>query len=215
MSLNRLGLMVAGMALVAGHAAAQAQEELLWKVDSTVSATLIPDYKGGPTPFTIKSNYVAPSTASDAEKAAAEAAARAAVEAAAAAAARAAAEKAALKKVTAIISSPDAITADLSQVKIEGILQGPLGNSILWQGQWLKTGSKFKVPTTLGAKMTETYNKLAATDALAAGLLRDKLYERQSRQPTIDVTLSQITSQTAIFTDGRQRYTLQLSQPPL
>lgn len=192
---------------------AWAQEELLWKVDnSTVSTSLVPQYAGWATPFTVKPREAAKAPESDAD---AMAAARAGAQAAAEAAARARAEAVALKKAAGLAASPEAVAADLSQVKIEGILQGPLGNSMLWQGKWIKAGSQFKVPVTLGEKMTKTLYQLEGTDALTAGFLRDKLKERLQRQASVNVTLTQITSNTVVFSDGRQRYQLLLSQPPL
>ena len=204
-------LLVAALALAAPNL--WAQEELLWKVDnSTVSTSLVPQYAGWATPFTVKPREAAKNAASDPD---AEAAARASAEAAAQAAARAKAEAAALKKAASLAASPEAVAADLSQVKVEGILQGPLGNSMLWQGKWIKPGNQLKVPVTLGEQMTKTLYSLEATDPLTGGFLRDKLKERLERQTSLNVTLSQITSNTVVFTDGRQNYKLLLSQPPL
>lgn len=206
-------LTITGLFVLAS-ATAHAQEDLLWKVENTSSPTTVPLYQQTPTPFTVKARQAGAPASDDKgrEKMAEEA--RAALAAAQEAERLRREQATAEAKARKLLSKSDLVIADLNGVTVEGVVQGPLGSSMLWQGKWLPQGTQLKVPVTLNPSVSKQLEQWQQTDSLAAQFATTALDKRLQQQPSISVTLVKIASESVIFTDGRQRYQLKVSQPP-
>jgi hypothetical protein len=203
-------LVLVGLMLASANVAT-AQEDLLWKAENNTSTTLVPLYQGWGTTFKIPSAKSTPAV-NDKQKEADVNAARAALLAAQREALARQQEANAKKKAAALLASPGAIGADMQNVRVEGIMQGPAGSSMLLGGHWLQQGSQLLVSSTVSKFTLKAVSGLQGSDSMAATLANDGLQARLAKQPSISVTLVQVTSASAIFSDGHQRYTVPASQ---
>jgi hypothetical protein len=197
--------------LLASASIAAAQEDLLWKAENNTSPTLVPMYQGWSTTFRIPSSKPAP-VADNKQKEADAEAAKAALLAAQREAQIRQEEANAKKKAAALLANPGAIAANMQNVQVDGILQGPGGNSMLLGGSWLQEGSQLLVSSTVSNPTLKAISSLQGNDTMAANLANEGLQARLAKQPSISITLVQVTSASAIFSDGHQRYTVKASQ---
>lgn len=206
-----LRLILTGLFLASVNVAA-AQEDLLWKAENETSPTLVPMYQGWGTTFKIHTKQAAAPAPDTKQKDEDAEAAKAALLAAQREALVRQQEASAKKKADAILTSPGAIGANMQNVQVEGILQGPAGNSMLLDGRWLQQGSQLLVSSTISSPTLKIISGLQASDTMAGNLVTEGLQARLTRQPSISVTLVNVTSASAIFSDGHQRYTVEASQ---
>jgi hypothetical protein len=207
-----LHLALAALLLVSVRAAA-AQEDLLWKAENDASPTLVPLYQGWGTTFKTHTVKQTAPAADNKQKEADAEAAKAAMLAAQREALARQQEANAKKKAAAILAGPGAIGANMQNNRVEGILQGPAGNSmLLGGGRWLQQGAQLQVSSTIGGATLKAISGLQSSDTMAANLATEGLQARLAKQPSISITLVQVTSASAVFSDGHQRYTVKARQ---
>lgn len=139
-----------------------AQAVVLWSVSNETSPTMVPAYRGQPSPFPQpKKAEVDEATAGDEE---AQAAARL---------------RAALLKARRLIASPKALQLNPNQLSFKGVTEGAAGTRVLVRNTWIGMNEVITVRYAINPVTAEALRDLRALDADAAADLQTKLNDRR------------------------------------
>lgn len=153
-----LGLLLVGFLSWSGLA----QAVVLWSVSNEASATMVPAYRGQPSPFP------QPKKAEVDEAAAGDEAAQAAARL-----------RAALTKARRLVASPKSLQLNPNQLSFKGVTEGAAGTRVLVQNTWVGMNEAITVRYAINPITAEALRELRALDAEAAATLQTKLNDRR------------------------------------
>lgn len=163
-----------------------AQEILLWKVENSLSPTIVPLYDGQPSPFP-KIEVKKTEPVSDTLSAEAEAARKARLEA--------------LARAQKILNSKDAFKPELGVIQVNGVIQGVQGTRALISNQWVKVGQTMQVRAGRTPEVNNAIEMLRQYDADAANQLEEKLQQRYAENPYLTLKIKKIEPK-ELFLEG-------------
>lgn len=185
-----LGLVFAQVALSSAHAADEAQ----WRViNEAVTPTVVPLYRNLPNPFPVKQDAAAVQVGPTPEELMQQQALLASVQ-----------------RTQDIVNGQDALQPDFSNVRIGGVLKGPLGWSVLMNGRWIREGSTLALPSRPTDKATKALSDLSSLDPEAAADLSSVVARRMVVSST--VSLQQVTSQSVVLQSPHGRWRFSIGQ---
>lgn len=194
LSLTTFIVAATGTALV-GHA----QDALLWKVDNTQPASVVPPYANQVSPFpqiVVEAPVEEVSDASVVEAMVEQQRVR----------------DEAFSHTDNLIKSGRGFEPMLSGLSVGGVLDGLLGKRVLLNNQWVGVGSSVDVRRVRTREMTEAINSLKEYDAEAATQMSGELNTALSASGTIRLTVKKIEPTViTLASPSGQTYTIPIS----
>lgn len=186
--------------LFAVDVSAQQNTESFWRVESSVSLTIVPPYAGEPSPFPVQQKpvIIQPEVPVDeiSEQERAEAALAAERE-------RQAAEI--QNEIRKLVENETLFEPDMSGIAIKGQLTANGKPSVLMENQWIRVGQKARVPIRRAEKSFELLRVLGELNEELGKSMEQEIQEKIKNNSKMNITLTSISGTTAVFTDGRKQ----------
>lgn len=171
---------LAVLALIGVPSIPRAEENLLWKATNSQPATVVPAYTGSGSPFPVT---VTPEPVSDTSLIDELTQQR----------------NTAYANARSLLDGGRSLQANMGGLSIGGIIEGVLGPKVLINNQWLGVGEKLPVRQSKTPEIEKALKELEAMDAEAAQTMRSSINARLQADPVINLTMTNITSQTLYF----------------
>lgn len=184
------------LALAPSMALAQ-NMEAEWRVVSTVSPTVVPEYQGQPNPFPTIPLAQAQEEAGPTEEDISEAE-------------RTKAEI--LSRARALINSNAVFRPNLSGIAFDGYLKGAQGERVFAQGRWHGVGSAFSVPVAGAAQAYNTIQSLREIDPALADEVTAELNARLSASNRLELKITSVSPKEVVLSGPGGPYRLPVRQ---
>lgn len=165
---------------------------LLWRANSAVSPTLMPDYGGQPSPF-MRNTQEDDSVKMEAE------------------AIRLARMKA-MQQAETVLNSPAALVPNLSGFSFAGRLIGAQGVKVFFNNTWLGVGSQLSAPMEISNEARNALSVLQQQDLQAAEELERRLQSRLSAHGPLKLTLANIGEASVTLKSAKESFEISLQR---